>query len=234
LMQEIASALRAPLTINQLVPDSIVKLFAGMGVVVVAAIAVIIFVLFIASIASAVKSHVERRLPRHLGKLVDEILAGAQPSLGSARSAYPASVLKASRNLKAALVPQGGAPEPLLWELGNAIGEACRHNGYHEGVKIGARPDDKIRIDISLADLLHMSWLAHLGFQHMMPNYRGIEIHRFSGEDDAREAARSVALLECAIPKTDRPFADVKTQMLARDTMISGWWTAKPALRSAG
>ena len=68
----------------------------------------------------------------------------------------------------------------------------------------------------------------------MMPNYRGIEIHRFSGEDDARDAARSVALLECAIPKTDRPFADVKTQMLARDSMISGWWTAKPALRSAG
>jgi hypothetical protein len=204
-----------------------------MGVVVVAAFVVILLILFTASIWSAVKFYVERQVPRQLQKVIDEILTGAQPSLGTAKYAFPATVLHASRELKAALVPQGGIPEPLLWELGNAIGESCRQNGYPEGLKLGARPDDKIRIDISLADLLQMSWLAHLGFQHMMPNYRGIEVHRFIGEEDAREAARTVTLLECAIPKAHRPFADVKAQALARDKMISGWWVAMPALRSA-
>jgi hypothetical protein len=199
----------------------------------VAAIIVILFILFMASVYSTVKFHVERKLPQHLAKIADEILRGAQPSLGTAQCAFPKSVTKASRELKAALAAQRIAPDPLLWELGNAIGEACQQNGYREGVKLGAIPDDKIRIDISLADLLQMSWLAHIGFQHMMPNYRGIEIHRFRDEDDAREAARSVALLECAIPRADRPFADVKSQMLARDEMISGWWVAKPALYSA-
>jgi hypothetical protein len=42
-------------------------------------------------------------------------------------------------------------------------------------------------VDLSVNELLQLSWLAHLGFQHMMPNYRGFEVYRFSGEEDAAE-----------------------------------------------
>ncbi|QND70420.1 hypothetical protein HB776_03545 [Tardiphaga robiniae] len=46
-----------------------------------------------------------------------------------------------------------------------------------------------IRTDPTLNELLSMSWLVHLGVQHTMPDYRGIDVHRFSGEVDARDAA---------------------------------------------
>jgi hypothetical protein len=33
--------------------------------------------------------------------------------------------------------------------------------------------------------LLHLSWLVHLGFRHMMPIYHGREIHRFRCDEQA-------------------------------------------------
>jgi hypothetical protein len=75
-----------------------------------------------------------------------------------------------------------------------------------------------------LNELLQLSWLAHLGFQHMMPNYRGLEIHRFSGEDDAIEGAKAVGRIESAIPTKQRPFADLALQIKNRQKLISDWW----------
>ncbi len=69
------------------------------------------------------------------------------------------------------------------------------------------RREGRTRIDFTLNELLQLSWLAHLGFQHMMPNYRDFEIHRFSGETDAREGALAVAKLEAAVPTKARPLA---------------------------
>jgi len=70
--------------------------------------------------------------------------------------------------------------------------------GACAGIRRKAPAEGKIRVDLSLTELLQLSWLAQLGFQHMMPNYRGFEIHRFSGEEDAwegrRPSARSRAL----------------------------------------
>jgi hypothetical protein len=59
-------------------------------------------------------------------------------------------------------------------------------------------------------------WLSHLGFQQMMPNYRGFEIHRFSGEEDPQEGAKAVGRIAAAIPETDRPFGDISDQFKNR------------------
>ena len=196
--------------------------------VVVLAFIVISLVLFVASVYSSVKSVLERRIPRQLEFLSDELIRGAQSHLGTHEQALPGSVVQNHQAFKRMLSRPGAALHPALWELGNAIGEECWRNGYFEGLKVGARPADKIRIELTAEELLRMSWLAHLGFQHMMPNYRGFEVYRFSGEDDAKAGARAVALLECALPKDRRPFSDITAQLQTREKMIGAWWVKKP------
>ena len=72
-----------------------------------------------------------------------------------------------------------------LWIFGDAVGAACWRKGY-EARKLQMTPAaDKIRIDLSIGELLHLTSLAHLGFRKMMPNDRGIEMQRFDGEDHA-------------------------------------------------
>ena len=194
----------------------------------VLAFIVISLVLFVASVYSSVKSVVERRIPRQLEFLSDELIRGAQPHLGTPENAIPSSVAQNSRTLKRMLSRPAAMMHPAVWDLGHAIGEECWRNGYLEGLKASAQPAGKIRLELSAEELLQMSWLAHLGFQHMMPNYRGFEVYRFNGETDARAGARAVALLECALPKSQRPFADITSQLQSRDKMIADWWVKKP------
>jgi hypothetical protein len=191
------------------------------------------FALLVYSIGSVANFYAGKAATRRLAKIVDEIVRGAHPSFSNSQTPLPPTISQALRKLHKALRTTDNAPDPLLWDLGHAIGEACRCNGYQDGLQVGAIPPDTIRIEMSLNELLQMSWLAHLGFQHMMPNFRGTEIHRFSGPDDAREGARSVGLLECAIPRAERPFADLRTQLIARENMIADWWKEAPALQSA-
>jgi len=195
---------------------------------VVLAFIVIFLVLFVASVFSSVKSVIERRIPRKLEFLSDELIRGAQSHLGTHEQAIPVSVAQNNQTFKRMLSRPAAALHPALWDLGHAIGEECWRNGYVEGLKVGAQPAGTIRIELSAEELLQMSWLAHLGFQHMMPNYRGFEVYRFNGEADARAGARAVALLECALPKSQRPFADITTQLQTRDKMIGDWWVKKP------
>jgi hypothetical protein len=124
-----------------------------------------------------------------------------------------------------------GSTDPchvLLWRLGDAIGEACWLKGHAAGIRRKAPAEGKIRVDLSLTELLQLSWLSHLGFQHMMPNYRGFEIHRFSGEEDAQEGAKAVGRIEAAVPATDRPFADLSDQFKNRQKLICDWWRGAP------
>lgn len=113
-----------------------------------------------------------------------------------------------------------------LWVLGDAMGEACWIKGHAAGVRRKAPATGKVRVDFSLTELLQLSWLAHLGFQHMMPNYRGFEVHRFSGSDDALEGASAVGKIESAIPAKERPFGDLSTQVKSRQKLIFDWWEA--------
>jgi hypothetical protein len=115
-----------------------------------------------------------------------------------------------------------------LWIVGDAIGDACWRKGHAAGIRRKAPAEGKIRADFSLNELLQLSWLAHLGFQYMMPNYRGFEIHRFSGKEDALEGAIAIGKIEGAIPAKMRPFTDLGVQLKNRQKLINDWWQGVP------
>jgi hypothetical protein len=107
-----------------------------------------------------------------------------------------------------------------LWVFGDAVGAACWRKGY-DACKLQMTPaDDKIRIALSAGELLHLTALAHLGFKKMMPNDRGIEMHRFSSEGHALDGAYAVERLEQAIPAPQRPFEHSHN----RQALILNWW----------
>ena len=85
-----------------------------------------------------------------------------------------------------------------------------------------APAEGKIRIDLSVIELLQLGSLANLGFQSMMPNARLLDIRRFSGMDDAVEATRALSRLEAAIPKEHRP--DLLRHAENRMQLIDSWW----------
>jgi hypothetical protein len=164
-----------------------------------------------------------------------EIIRGLNSHYESDGQKVPETVAKALAALQAASGKRRKTADgstdlyhALLWRLGDAIGEACWLKGHTAGIRRKAPAVGRIRVDLSPTELLQLSWLSHLGFQHMMPNYRGFEIHRFSGEADAQEGAKAVGRIEAAIPATDRPFADLSDQFKNRQKLISDWWQAVP------
>jgi hypothetical protein len=79
-----------------------------------------------------------------------------------------------------------------LWVVGDAIDYSSWLKGHAAGLLRKAPAEGKIRINLSLNELLQLNRLAHRGFQHMMPNFRGFEIKRFSGQDDAQDGAMAI------------------------------------------
>jgi hypothetical protein len=113
-----------------------------------------------------------------------------------------------------------------LWIFGDAVGATCWRKGY-DACKTRMRPGkDRIRIDLSASELLHLVSLAHLGFKKMMPNDRGIEMHRFGNEDDARDGTRAIERLELALPVKYIPFDDPLAQSVNRQALIQNWWSS--------
>jgi hypothetical protein len=110
-----------------------------------------------------------------------------------------------------------------LSTLGKMLGEACWLKGHSAGIRRKAPAEGKVRVDLSAVDLLQLGALANLGFQHMMPNVRLFDMQRFTGSDDANEAAQAVSRLEAAIPKEHRP--DLLRRAGDRMRLINDWWT---------
>jgi hypothetical protein len=113
-----------------------------------------------------------------------------------------------------------------LWIFGDAIGSACSSKGYRSGKLSMAPRDGKILVELSANELHQLTWLAHLGFQHMMPNYRGFETHRFSGEDDARNGAKAIERLEVSIPAMHGTVDPVALSN-SRLALIENWWSER-------
>jgi hypothetical protein len=109
-----------------------------------------------------------------------------------------------------------------LWTVGRTLAEACWVKGHAAGVRRKAPTEGKIRIDLSAIELLQLGGLANLGFHYMMPNARLIDLRRFTGRDDAVEAARALSRLEAAIPKEHRP--NLVRHAENRMELIDGWW----------
>lgn len=182
---------------------------------------------------SCAKSYFDKGRLRGMEETLREISRGISSHCELEGNIVPERAAKAIKALEAISGKRRktgkGSTDPYhaqLWVVGDAIGEACWLKGHAAGIRRKTPAEGKIRVDLSLTELLQLSWLAHLGFQHMMPNYRGFEIHRFSGEEDAREGANVIGKIESVIPAKDRPFADLLDQFKSRQKLICDWWQA--------
>jgi hypothetical protein len=199
-----------------------------------------LLVAFVVAGCSSARSYFEKGRLRGLEEATREIARGISSHYEAEGQVVPANVAKALKAVKAVsgkrFKVRAGATDPYhaqLWILGDAIGEACWLKGHAAGMRRKAPEEGKIRVDFSLNELLQLSWLAHLGFQNMMPNHRGFEIHRFSGREDAQEGALAVGKIESAIPAKERPFTDLSAQLKGRQNLIYDWWKPVPARLSA-
>jgi hypothetical protein len=186
------------------------------------------------------RSYFEKGRLRGGEEAIREILRGMSLHYELEGQMVPDNVVKAlkavnsaSRNPKKRRASSLNPYYVHLSNLGYAVGEACWLKGHGAGVRRKTPAEDKIRLDLSLNELLQLSWLAHHGFQHMMPNYRSFEIFRFSGQEEAEEGAKAVCKIECAIPAKNRPFADLTVQLNKRQKLIRDWWQATPSQLTA-
>jgi hypothetical protein len=198
------------------------------------AIIVNVFVCLLAAISaillwlllSSSRSRYEAGRRRGVEEAVRELQRGLQSVLDP-QSPTP-EIAKAEKDLLVTLrqwSPRRFGTDPLhaqVWVLGAALGDACWVKGHAAGVRRKAPAEGKIRIDLPLVDLLQLGGLANLGFQHMMPNAKLLQIRRFVGEDDALEATRAITKIEGAIPREHRP--DLLRQAASREQLIADWW----------
>jgi hypothetical protein len=71
---------------------------------------------------------------------------------------------------------------------------------------------------------MQLGSLAHLGFQHTMPNYRDLEVHRFTGEENAIEGNRIIERLEKAVLARQQVSAAILARSTGRQHLIRDWW----------
>jgi hypothetical protein len=187
------------------------------------------------SIGSVIRTYFARSRLRGIQEATFEIVRGINSHYEADGQSMPASVAKAVEAIKAITKRSNNYKKidryyALLWIFGDAIGGACWKKGYEAGKRKAAPKEGKIFVELSLNELMQLTWLAHLGFKNMMPNHRGLEIHRFSGKDDAEEGARAVERLEVAVPEAHRPFDDPLTQSKTRLALIGDWWSSERKL----
>jgi hypothetical protein len=186
--------------------------------------------LLLISFGSLLRSYFIRGRHRGMQEAAAEIIRGVNSHF-EVEGQLPAGVLKALKTLKTAPGhvshhKQLDLRYAQLWIFGDAIGSACRGRGYLSGKQTMAPREGKILVELSPNELLQLNWLAHLGFQHMMPNYRGFETHRFSGEDDARDGDKAVERLEVSIPAMHRPVDPIALSN-GRLALIENWWSER-------
>ena len=199
-----------------------------------------LIVALMAAAWSSARSYFESGRRLGIEEAMREMARGVSSHCQLEGGALPPDVAKAMAAVRAMparrRTTKAKATDPVhaqLWILGNAIGEACWLRGHGQGVRRKAPAEGRIRLDLSVTELLQLGWLAHLGFQHMMPNYRGFESYRFSGEDDAQDAARAISKIEAAIPAKARPVDDLSANYKGRLRLIGDWWQASSDRLSA-
>lgn len=195
-------------------------------------LAVLAFLLLLLAISlgSLMRSCFVRGRHRGMQEAAAEIIRGVNSHF-EVEGQLPAAVSKALGKLKNSVGHvsprrQLDVRHAQLWIFGDALGSACWNKGYRSGRRSMAPRDGKIHVELSTDELLQLTWLAHLGFQHMMPNYRGFETHRFSGEDDARNGAKAIERLEVSIPPSHGPVDPVALSN-GRLALIENWWSER-------
>jgi hypothetical protein len=189
------------------------------------AVIVALLFLWLAATWSSARSYLAKGRLAGMEEATREIIRGVRSHFDVAGQDLPENVSKAVEAVNSfarckTVEKSIQRYQARLWTFGDAVGGACWRKGYetcHQ--KMAPRPD-RIRLDLSIAELQDIAALAHLGFKKMMPNDRGIELMRFGGEDHAISVARAVERLELAIPEKHRPSAHSATRL----TMINNWW----------
>jgi hypothetical protein len=205
---------------------------AGDRVVDILIVLALLQLFFIIAIWSSVSTFFAKGRLQGMREATQEIVRGVNSHYEVAGEAIPASVAKAIDAVKAAT---SGASydrkisryHAHLWVFGDAIGDACWRRGYDACKRTMSPKGETILVELSLKELLYLTWLANLGFKHMMPNYRGFDSYRFTGDEDARGGTRAIERLESAIPAEHRPFEDPAAQSNRRKKLIAEWWTPK-------
>jgi len=186
----------------------------------------LLLLLLAISLGSMMRSTFIRGRHRGMQEAAAEIIRGVNSHFADGQ--LPAGVSKALEKVRSSTgnvshSRQLDLRHAQLWVFGDAIGNACRSKGYRSGKLSMAPRDGKIHVELSSNELLQLTWLAHLGFQHMMPNYRGFETHRFSGEYDARDSAKAIERLEVSMSAVHGP-ADPVALSNSRLALIENWW----------
>ncbi|MDH6263363.1 hypothetical protein [Bradyrhizobium sp. BR13661] len=178
------------------------------------------------SIWSAIRSYYQKGKIKGIEEAVRELQVGMALHLEAAPTPDVKKALtdlhKRLRHRNSRISKGTDRIHPDLWAVGAALAEESWLKGHGAGVRRKAPEAGKLRIDLSAAELLQIGSLANLGFQYMMPNMRLIDAPRFSGNDDALEASRSISKIEAAIPKMHRP--DLILQVTSREILIEDWW----------
>jgi hypothetical protein len=199
---------------------------------VILVVIILLLVVLFGSTWSSARSYFAKGRLAGMEEATHEIIRGISSHYEQAGLAPPDHVIKAVEAVKT--FARGASYEKSihryharLWIFGDAVGAACWRKGY-EACRHQMTPrEDKIRVELSMRELLHLTSLAHLGFKKMMPNDRGIEMQRFGDEDDAREGTRAIDRLELAIPVKQSPFDDPLAQSANRQELIQNWWSSE-------
>jgi hypothetical protein len=192
------------------------------------AILVVLLVLLLASTWSSAKSYFAKGRLSGMEEATLEIIRGVCSHSEQAGQATPDYVTKAVDAVRtfarrATYEKSIYRYQARLWIFGDAIGAACWRKGY-DTCKARMTPrDDKIHVALSMNELLHLTAMAHLGFKKMMPNDRGIEMHRFGDEQQALEVTFAVERLERAIPEPHRSSGHAAN----RQALIRHWWPSE-------
>jgi hypothetical protein len=189
------------------------------------AVLVVLLALLVASTWSSARSYFLKGRLAGMEEATAEIIRGIRSHYEVVGEAPPDQVTRALEAIKSFARSTSSEKsihryQARLWIFGDAVGAACWRKGY-DACKLQMTPAaDKIRIELSLGELLQLTSLAHLGFKKMMPNDRGIEMHRFDGEQHALAGTCAVERLEQAIPEPQRPFDHADN----RQVLIRHWW----------
>jgi hypothetical protein len=156
-------------------------------------------------------------------------------------------ILNALKDIKARLSKKrptritGEAVSTALGELGRALGDVVFGKGFEAGrdaqARLEAPINGKVRIDLSISELMQIRWLAHFGFEHTMWNTWDPEGTKprphadvvFKNRTDAQRATEAIDLLEHRIPKERRDSGGPYALALNRQQMIRERWHSEAA-----
>ena len=109
----------------------------------------------------------------------------------------------------------------------SAMGEAAYDKGFDAAHGLFEPRSEQIHIVLPTKELLNLTWLAHFGFENMIPKYSPFSAHHFLKEEEAQAATGAIERLERAVPKQYRDPEEPYALAESRHQLIWQQWPAK-------